>query len=499
MNLPPPAIIVTVPARSVGDARSQVAEAHRAGANLAEIRLDRFSVPELDRLGTLFPSPLPLIATLRSRAEGGEGPDDAETRIQRLREFARHPFRWIDAEAARDFPAAESLTRTGVQDLIVSTHLPASVPGAEWSRLLRQSVPAGGVRKVVSPSSVGRLLNELLPAIPPPGECALVALTTGPSGPLLRAWSRKLGFPFVFASLPESTDVPSTPAVERSQIPVDRLLPFLRSEGTPPLFAIAGHPVDHSRSPTLFARWMREDGNVGLYVALDFEIDAEFADSMPKLAAGGFRGLSVTHPLKAVASELADEVGPGATACGVANTLTFGPDGVSAENTDLVAILRRFAELRSAGAWDGASVGVIGAGGAARATLAAARSLGVEAYVWARRAAEAERLAREFGARSVASPRDARPTLVVHATTAGRRAESPSSPPNLDWIQKGVHAVDWVYLPEDPLVRRAAERVGTTYEDGSRLLVYQAAAAYGIWWDHEPSAERVAAAVGDFR
>ncbi len=499
MNRPPPAVIVSLPARSVAEAKEQLREARRGGADLAELRLDWFPAEECARLGELFPSPLPLVATLRSREEGGEGPDDPEVRARRLGEIARHPFRWVDAERARDFPVAERLARPGVLDLIVSTHLPSEIPTEQWSSLLRESAPSGSVRKVVAQASVEHLLHDLLPALPPPEEGPIVAHTTGGSGPLLRAWSRRFGFPFVYAALPESLAGPTPDPVEPSQIPVERLKPFLEAEGSPPLFAITGHPVAHSRSPALFARWMREDRRVGLYVALDFGSDREFAEAIPLLAEGGFRGLSVTHPFKAVAGEVADEAGPGVEACGVANTLTFGPDGIVSENTDLVAILRRLDELRFSKLWDGASLGVIGAGGAARATLAAARSLGVEAYVWARRTAAAEALAREFGAHATSQVSASRPSLVVHATPVGRAGELVRAAPDFGWMRRGVHTIDWVYAPDEPIVRRAAERVGATYEDGARLLVYQGAASYGIWWGNEPSPDQVAEAIRGFR
>ena len=495
MNPSPPAIVVSLPARTIQDARRETEEAHRSGADLIEIRFDRFRDEELARVGELFPTPLPLIATLRSRVEGGEGPDDPETRLRILSHLARHPFRWIDVEAARDVPAAEALLRPGVCGLIVSSHLPTSIREPEWNRLLRQGIPRGAIRKVVAAAPVGQLLRELIPGLPPPGESPLVALTTGPSGPLLRAWSKRFGFPLVYASLPERADRTSSRPVEPSQIPVDRLRTYLEAEGNPPLFAIVGHPVGHSRSPALHSRWMREGGRAGLFVALDFENDKELVDSVPSLVEGGFRGISVTHPFKEVALNLATQVGPGAIACGVANTLSFAPEGVEAENTDLVAVLRRLEELRLSGRWDGSSLGVVGAGGAARATLAAARSLGVESYVWARRPEAAELMAREFGARSVHGPGQAHPGLVVHATTIGRTAGESPSLPDLNWLRPGIHTIDWVYAPDDPIVRNTAEKGGATYEDGSRLLVYQAAAAYGIWWGDAPTPEQTSAAL----
>ena len=496
MNARRPSIVVSLPARTVGDARREIVEAKAAGAEIAEVRADRLGDGEVDRLGELFPSPLPLIATVRSRSEGGEGPDDPESRWDLLRALARHPFRWIDTERSRDFPSAETLSRPGLQEIIVSTHVRDETAGAEWGRLLREAVPEGAILKVVGPASVRHVLRNLLPVLPPPEECRAVAHTTGPSGPLLRAWSRRLGFPLVYAALPERPD--ASGPVEPSQIPVDRLRPFLEADGEPPIFAVVGHPVAHSRSPSLFSRWMLEDHHVGLYVALDVATDEEFADSIPALAEGGFRGLSVTHPFKPVASALADELGPGATACGVANTLTLEADGVVAENTDLAAILRRLGELRAEGLWDGASLGVVGAGGAARATLAAARSLNVESFIWARRREASETLGRAFEAHAVDTPSTVRTTLVVHATPVGRADSSGAVPPNLEWVRTGVHVVDWVYAPEDPVVRRTAERAGATYEDGTRLLVYQAAASYGIWWGAEPSEERIASGLRGF-
>lgn len=246
---PPPSIVVTLPARTIADARLQIELAKAGGADLVEIRFDRFSDEELGRASELFPSPIPLLATLRSRAEGGEGPDDPGSRSRVLKDFASHRFRWIDVESARDLPGARTLARPGERALIVSTHSTTPERGATWSDLLRTPVPDGAVRKVVVPSTVSQLLRELIPALPPPGELPLVALTTGPSGPLLRVWSRKFGFPFVYCSLPEGTGRVGLPSVEPSQIPVDRLRPFLHSEGSPPVFAVVGHPVAHSRSP----------------------------------------------------------------------------------------------------------------------------------------------------------------------------------------------------------------------------------------------------------
>ena len=491
-----PPIVVTLPARGLDAARREIREAAEQGADLAEVRFDRWSAADRHRAAELFPSSLPLVATLRSRAEGGEGPDELSERSPLLRTLAALPFRWIDLEVDRDREEGLGLPPAAALGRIHSVHRPEGLDPTEWARRVRTAPRPGHLDKLVVAANVGTALGTLLPSLPPPGEASVVTLTTGPSGPLLRALSRRLGLPLVFAALPEPTD-PSRPrpSVEPSQIPIDRLRPFLRAEGSPPLFALLGHPVAHSKSPRLHTSWMRREGRAGLYLSLDIGSEEEFVDALPGLAEWGFRGLNVTHPWKSAALAVATDVGPGARATGAANCLTLGRSEIEAENTDLGAVLRRMEELVRQGRWNGRTVSVVGTGGAARATLAAARIRGAETRLFGRNSERVAELARSFGA--AAPPiRDRRPEgLVVHATEVGREGTPPLAVSLEPLLGTGVHVVDWVYDPEIPHVRDAAHRAGATYEDGTRLLVYQAAASYGIWWGEAPDEDAVALAL----
>ncbi len=495
-----PALVVSLPAMAVAPARAQAAVALAAGADLAEVRFDRWSAAERNSASELFPTPLPLIATLRSRAEGGEGPDDPAERARILLDLARWPFRWIDVEAARDGPLLARLPGRADLGRIVSTHVVGEFDGGAWARLLREPVPVGCVRKVVASASIGRLLGELLPLLPPVEESLVATMTTGASGPLLRAWGQRLGLPFVYASLPEEGPGGSgSPPVEPGQIPVDRLRRYFAAPEAGPLFGIAGHPVAHSHSPWLHSRWMRDSERTGIYVPLDFSSEAEFVEALGPLADRGFRGINVTHPFKEAALAAASDVRPGATACGVANCLTLHGAEVEAENTDLLAVLRRLTELAEGGRWDGRSLTVVGTGGAARATLAAARTLGVERRVLGRDPVSAANVARAFGATAV-SPAYARSDgLVVHATSVGRADAGHLELPLERLLRPGGHLLDWVYAPDHASVAEVAGRAGASYEDGRRLLVYQAAASFARWWGAEPDEESFRATLEEER
>jgi shikimate dehydrogenase len=112
--------------------------------------------------------------------------------------------------------------------------------------------------------------------------------------------------------------------------------------------------------------------------------EAELADLVAGLG-GEWAGLSLTMPLKEAALAVAGEVSPVAAAVGAANTLVRRTDGSwYADNTDVPGMV---ASLRAVGVASAATGAVLGAGGTARAALAAARALGAtDIVVYARRA-----------------------------------------------------------------------------------------------------------------
>jgi shikimate dehydrogenase len=493
-----PLLIASCPGRTVPALKTELQQAVRGGADLGEVRLDRLVPGDRARLGELFPAPLPLVATLRSRAEGGEGPDSSAERIALLESAEQFPFQILDIEPARD----GALLRDGepkrrhAETLILSSHLPESTPTRDVRRLLEMPRPPGTVAKVVLPCGFDRLWSDLLPGLSPLEAYAPYILhTTGPTGPILRAWACRLGMFAVYASLPTSTSGEPIESVEPSQIPVDRLRSYVSAGSEGSLFGVVGHPIGHTRSPAIHALWMQEERRNGLYLALDMATAQEVAESLGPLAVGGFRGLNVTHPWKQVALSLSSQALPAAEAAACANTLSFAPGTITAENTDVAAVRRRLSELKEEGVWDESPIVVLGGGGAARSALAAASSLGSSGVVITRRPEVAEALARDFGGEVGVGPSLKPARVVIHATPAGREETPRLDLPWANVVDASTHLLDFVYAPVHPFLREGARARGATYEDGSRLLVYQAAESYATWWGTPPSSELQAAAL----
>ena len=500
MTAPAPALIVSLPARSIGEAKEQIEQSRRSHADGAEIRIDRFPPGQRKRMRELFPSPLPLMATLRSRREGGEGSNDPTQRRLQLRRIGRLPFRWIDLEAERDVgdPKRPSSKPARSPIHVVSIHFSRSASLEKWRAAIRNELETTALLKIVGPATLTQLFDSVLPAIRDGSDGSFVVHTTGESGPLLRAWGRRLGLPLVFAALPDASLAGHSPTkVEPAQIPVDRLRFYFSAEGEAPLFAVLGHPIGHSLSPRIHSRWMQRLNDRGLYLALEPKSEKEFVDAVPRLAERGFRGFNVTHPFKELAVGLADRVSRAVESSGCANTLTVERDAVAAENTDVAAVLRRLGELKANGNWNGESLTVIGSGGSARATLAAASALGVSTNVIARSPERAGELARRFGATLADPRRGTAADLVVHCTPVGRAGVADLKVNLRPLLRPGAYLLDFVYRPAHPILRRLAAQQKIPYEDGLRLLVYQAAASYGIWWGRDPPSEEIEGTIAE--
>ena len=243
---------------------------------------------------------------------------------------------------------------------------------------------------------------------------------------------------------------------------------------------VAGHPIDHSRSPAIHRYWLDRFGIEGTYEAFDpGQADEGFAALVSRLASEGYVGLNVTMPFKAAALVLADEAEETARRVGGANTLTFRDGCVRAANTDGAG----FAAALAAHAAPPARALVLGAGGTAPSVLAALE--GAEVLLANRTEARAAALAARFGARVV--PWDEREAaasdvaLVVNATPLGLREDDPL-PIDPGALLGGTCVADCVYAPgETPLVRAARAR-GLPAFDGFFMLVAQAVPGHEAWF-----------------
>lgn len=487
----PPLLVVTLPGRTAEELRADLGEAARAGADLVEIRLDRLSPGEFTRLERVHDLPLlhpwiPAIGTLRSRAEGGEGPDDPATRARILqRALELFPFSFLDLEFSRDGGLKDNFRQDGGRplSLIGSTHFPGPVPVGSVLSRLEETLGSFDVAKVVLPADGRYLVEELLPALHPFKDRPYVVHTVGGLGSVLRVLARRLGMEWVFGTLPEGPpDRATHRAVEPAQIPSDRLRRYLDAPGDCPWYGVVGRPLGHTLSPYYQNLFFEATELCGLYVPLEPSASDDLPGLLRALRPYGLAGVNVTRPFKTQAAALAESADEDVELSGAANTLLLPPTGpIEGLNTDVQALRRRLGEGEQEGLWDGGRMLVVGTGGAARAAILAGLGASARVLVLSRSPERASALAAEFPSEAVrpASPETLTPfPLVVHATPAGQTAEPGTFPPLAAALGKGSWLLDLVYRPLRTQLKDWANAVGACYEDGTRILLYQARASF---------------------
>jgi shikimate dehydrogenase len=262
-----------------------------------------------------------------------------------------------------------------------------------------------------------------------------------------------------------------------------------------PLAAVLGHPIAHSRSPTLHNYWLKRYGIKGHYIPIDIApVDLpRLLRTLPEL---GFVGCNVTIPHKEAILHIADVVTDRAALIGAANTLIFRKDGkIHADNTDgsgFIANLRQHAPD-----WKPASgpAVVLGAGGAARAVVAALIEVGVPEIRLANRTrARADAIRSDFGAKIhvhewVQAGNLLEDAVTVVNTTALGMTGKPDFRVPLEKLNPHALCTDLVYTPLKTQFLIEAEALGCTVVDGLGMLLHQAAPGFERWFGTRPEVD----------
>lgn len=252
---------------------------------------------------------------------------------------------------------------------------------------------------------------------------------------------------------------------------------------------VIGEPVEHSLSPVLHNAAFAALGIDWVSVAFPVA-RGDAGDAIRGARALGLHGLSVTMPHKDAVAALVDRLTPLAARVGAVNCVCFSGRETVGENTDgagLVASLRRGLGFDPAGH----RCMVVGAGGAARAVIAALGDAGAtEVVVVNRTAARADLAAAVAGevGHTGAAEEATSCELVVNATPLGMGTAASSErgwPVDPTLLGSGQAVVDLVYDPPVTPWLAAARAQGATVANGLGMLVHQAALQLTAWTGHE--------------
>jgi len=463
--------------------RADMAAAAKGGADAVECRLDFLDPPPTDAqlAGLLADAPVEVVVTNRPKREGGFFRGGEDDRVALLRRAAACGADFVDVELAtpRDrWPDAK---------IICSHHDFAGCPRELDSLTAALEATPAAVNKLVfaaaAPQDALRALDVLRACKKP-----TIALAMGVAGLASRILAKKFGAFGTFAALRAGGEsAPGQPTIEqfRSLYRWDAIGP-----GTA-VYGVIGCPISHSMSPAVHNAAFAAAGVDAVYVPLRVEEGADnfnrFMDELLSRPWLDFAGLSVTVPHKenALARVGADDCGELARQIGAVNTITISPGGkLRGDNTDYAAaidVLCAAMSIERRGL-AGRTVAVIGAGGVARAIVAALVHHRADVTIYNRTVSRGERLAARYDCRAAplgaAEATDAE--IVINCTSVGMWPDVDLTP--LEKIPASAKVVfDTVYNPPETRLLRLARQARCLRVSGLDMFVNQAARQFQIW------------------
>lgn len=230
------------------------------------------------------------------------------------------------------------------------------------------------------------------------------------------------------------------------------------------------------------------------YLPLDVPPEG-LSEAVMALRRPPWAGANLSVPHKSAVLPLLDELSPSAQRLGAVNTIVRSGDRLLGDNTDLPGFRTALTALGRSD-WTGAPVVVLGAGGAARAVVAALVEAGATVALHNRDRERAGRLAEELGAGRtavlgpetlVAAVRGC--ALLVQTTTVGMQGGPVGSPLPEGLLPEHGAVVDLIYRPAVTPLLAVAMGAGLQVQNGLPMLVRQGAAAFEAWTGLEAPVE----------
>ena len=457
-----------------------------AGAEAVECRIDLLDCPpsvEDLRAMVVAAGGVDVIVTVRPLRQGGRFDGDESARLKTLASAVSAGATYVDVEV--DVPAVDR----PAGDVILSHHDFDGCPSDLDAIAASMDASPAAVNKVAftaaGPEDAMRAFDVIRACRKP-----TIASAMGEAGFCSRILAKKFGAYGVFASLPGGA------ASASGQPTVDEVRQKYRWDAIGPettICGVIGCPVGHSMSPAIHNAAFAAAGVDAVYVPLLIQPGDgpfhRFMDAVLERPWLDWRGLSVTIPHKenALAYVGAEHCDPLAERIGAVNTITISPEGsLRGDNTDYAAAIDALcgtmgiarAALASRG------VAVLGAGGAARAIVAALAHYGADVTIYNRTVSRAEQLAADFCVAFAGRDRlgaiDAE--ILINCTPIGMHPDVDRTPlAQLPGCLKVVF--DTIYNPIETRLIRQARQAGCRTVTGVDMFVRQAAAQFQTWTD----------------
>jgi len=249
---------------------------------------------------------------------------------------------------------------------------------------------------------------------------------------------------------------------------------------------ILGYPLAHTKSPAMQKAGLDYLGIEGEYQK--YEADpVNFSRELSRLLTS-LNGFNVTIPYKEKVVKYLNNRNPLVERIGATNTVVVNEGIITGYNTDYYGFKTSLQNV-AGDSLKGKNVSLIGAGGAAKAVLAALEDLEVEQInIYVRNLQKVKTSLKKLNNLVVnvalldEEVNFANTDLLINSTPVGQGRLSTSMPIDVEQVLSlPEHAIVYDLIYEDTLLLQEAQRHKLKTINGSKMLILQGAKALSLW------------------
>tara|TARA_B100000674_G_scaffold425907_1_gene379784 strand:- start:148 stop:942 length:795 start_codon:yes stop_codon:yes gene_type:complete len=248
-------------------------------------------------------------------------------------------------------------------------------------------------------------------------------------------------------------------------------------------FFVIGNPINHSLSPKLQNRWLKENKIHATYDKIKLE-NHEIKNFIQDIKKQKIAGCNVTVPFKKMVIPFLDKLSPEAEKTQSVNTIAFESGNLVGYNTDIAGF--NAAIKNSNFNIKGKKVLILGAGGVVSSIIFALNNMHVSEITISNRTRDkAEDLKVSFHNIKILEWGNINDfDMIINATSLGLNNETI----NLNFSGLGGDKLfyDVIYNPHETNFLKMGKQLGHKTENGKTMFVYQALEAFKLWHNIEP-------------
>ena len=244
-------------------------------------------------------------------------------------------------------------------------------------------------------------------------------------------------------------------------------------------YLVIGNPIEHSLSPKLHNRWIKENKINAVYDKKQLN-ESDIEGIITEVKNGKINGINVTIPFKKSVIPFLDQLTPLADGVQSVNTIFKKNDKVIGDNTDIGGFEHGLKHIN----YDvkNKKVFILGAGGVVPSIILALKKLGTSKISLSNRTKEkSEGLKKIYSDLEIIDwGQNTDFDMIINATSLGLKNNDQIE---LDFSKSGSSKLfyDVIYNPNKTNFLLKGEELGNKIENGKMMFIYQAQLSFKIW------------------